>query len=173
MTEKKGSLLPGIVFIIVGLWLFARRFHFFSPHSYRIYPILLICFALFLFFETIRRRHSGALFWGVVMLVVGGFYFLRNFEIIPHFYIDEYWPIFLLALGLGFITLFIYHPRDWGVLIPGVLFLFFGMGFSLRSIDEFFWRWEHILENYWPIILIVIGLGVFMSGLQRNPKELD
>ena len=173
MTEKRGSLIPGILFIVLGSWLFIRRFYFFKSYSYHIYPILLILFAIFLFIETIRRGHSGALFWGIVILVIGGFYFLRNFEIIPYFYIDEYWPIFLLALGMGFIALFIYHPRDWGVIIPAALFLFFGIGFSLNTFNGYFWRWEHILENYWPVILIIVGLGVLVGGLKRKPKELE
>lgn len=171
MTDKKGSLVPGILFIVVGLWLFARRFHFLSPYSFHIYPILLLLFALFLFIETGRRRHSGPLFWGVVILIIGGFYSLRNYEIIPHFYLDEYWPIFLVAPGMGFFALFVFHPRDWGVLIPAVLFLFFGVGFSLQTFNGYFWEWERIMVTYWPVILIIIGLGIFLGGVQRKPKE--
>jgi len=171
MVEKKGSLVPGILLIVIGLWFFARRFLYFTPHWIRIYPVLFILFGIFLFFETFRRQHSGALFWGVVFLFLGGFFSLRNFGIIPYFYADEYWPIFLLAVGVGFVGLFAFRPRDWGVLIPAFLFLFFGVGFSLHTFPGYFWGWERFLENYWPIILILVGLGVFVSGLQGRKKK--
>lgn len=171
MIEKKASLVPGILLIAVGLWLFVNRINVLSYYSFRIYPILMILFAVFLFEEAVRRRHSGALFWGVVVFLVGGFFLLRNFEIIPHFYAEEYWPIFLIAMGFGFITKFVFNPKDWGVLIPGGLFLFFGIGFSMRTLSGYFWRWEYIVEDYWPVILIVIGAAVLLSGLRKKPKE--
>lgn len=171
MVEKKGSLIPGILFIVIGLWLFARRFFFFTPYWIRIYPIILIFFAVLLFIETSRRNHSGSLFWGVVLLSVGGFFFLRNFAIIPYFYADEYWPIFLLSLGMGFIALFVLNPRDWGIIIPAGLFLFFGIGFSLHTFHTYFWGWERFIENYWPMILILIGLGVLIRGFLPPQKK--
>jgi hypothetical protein len=171
MVENKRSLIPGILFIVIGLWLFARRFFFFTPYWICIYPIILIFFAILLFIETSRRHHSGSLFWGVVLLSVGGFFFLRNFGIIPYFYADEYWPIFLLCLGMGFIALYILNPRDWGIIIPAGLFLFFGIGFSLHTFHAYFWGWERFIENYWPMILIVIGLGVLIRGFLPPQKN--
>ena len=172
MAEKKSSLVPGVLFIVLGLWMFARRFPFLEPHSFHIYPVLVILFAGFLLFETARRRHSTALFWGVVILVVGAFFCLRNYGIISYYYADEYWPVFMFALGLGFLALFIFRPRDWGVLIPAGLFLFFGGILSMRMFHGYFWRWEDIIEEYWPVVLIVIGIGVLAGGLLR-PSNRD
>ncbi len=170
MAAKKGSLVPGVLLVTIGLWIFARNFRFSHDFAFQLYPILLVVFALFLFVETIRRRNSNALFWGIAILVVGGFFLLRNFDIIPYFYVDEYWPIFLVALGLGFVGLFAFNPRDWGVLIPACIFLFFGVGFTFNTFHVFSWRWERSIEHYWPVILIIIGLGIFLNGL---PKRQD
>jgi len=171
MGEKKRSLFPGVFLIAIGLWLLVRRFVCFQPFQFRIYPILFILFALFLFVETFRRNHSGAFFWGIVLFFIGGFYFLRNFEIIHYFYADEYWPIFLLAPGVGFIALFIRRPKEWGVLIPGGLLLFFGLGALLRTFHGYLWGMENFIEAYWPVVLILIGLGVFLSGFQKHPRQ--
>jgi peptidoglycan/LPS O-acetylase OafA/YrhL len=172
MDEKKSSLIPGVLFIVLGLWLFARRFPFLEHHSFQIYPVLLVLFAGFLLYEMSRRRNTSALFWGVVVLVVGAFFFLRNYGVVSYYYADEYWPVFIFALGLGFLALFIYRPRDWGVLIPAGIFLFFGGILCIRLFHGYFWHWEDIIEQYWPVLLIVIGIGVLAGGLLR-PSNSD
>ncbi len=101
MTEKKGSLIPGILFIVIGLWLLSRSFYCFRPHWFRVYPVLVLLFAIFLLIEALRRRHSGTLFWGTVVLLVGVFFALRNFGVIPYFYNDEYWPVVVIIVGLA------------------------------------------------------------------------
>ena len=171
MAERQKSLVPGVLLIIIGLWLLAHRFFYFNLHWFRVYPVVLILFAALLFVETFRRHHSGALFWGVVVFVVGVFFALRNFEIIPYYYADEYWPVFMMAMGLGFLALFVFRPGDWGVLIPAGIFLFFGTAFALRTFGLWFWGWGRFLENYWPVVLIFIGVGVLASGLGRLPKK--
>lgn len=171
MAEKRGSLVPGVLFIAIGLLLFIRRFFDFEPHWFHIYPVLMFLISVFLFIETVRRRHSGSLFWGVVFFILGIFFCLRNFAIIPHFYPDEYWPVFLVALGAGFVAQFVYRPQNWGVLIPAGLFLFFGVGFSMYTFHGYFWGWESFIENYWPIALILIGILVFVRSLMSSDKE--
>lgn len=170
MAAKKGSIIPGVLLVTIGLWIFSRNLRYSHDLAFQVYPILLMVFALFLFIETYRRHNSNALFWGIVIFVVGGFYLLRNYDLIPYFYIEEYWPIFLVALGLGFVGLFAFNPKDWGVLIPACIFLFFGAGFSLNSLHSFPWRWERYLENYWPVILIIIGLGIFLNGFTKRQQ---
>lgn len=173
MSEKKASLIPGIILIVLGLWFLVRRFPYLSDYSFQIYPILLILFSIFLFVEAARRHHNGALFWGSVILVIGGFFCLRNYGIIPYFYADEYWPIFLVALGIGFIAMFIYHPNDWGLIIPAALFLFFGVVFSLRTFHGYFWHWADLITDYWPVVLIIIGVGVFLGAFRHRSNPIE
>ena len=147
MTEKKKSLTPGIVMILIGLWYLMRRTIFIDPYWKQVYPFILILWAVFLIIETIRRHQSGTLFWGSTILFVGLFFLVRNYGIIDFYSAEEYWPIFLLALGCGFVASFIFHPDDWGLLIPASLCIFFGIGFSLQTLHGLFWRWEFIIDN--------------------------
>jgi hypothetical protein len=128
-------------------------------------------FALFLIIETFRRHHPNSLFWGVIIFIVGLFFFFRNFGIIDYFYADEYWPIFLLAVGCGFLALFLFNPKDWGLIIPASIFLFLGVGFSSRTFLGVFWGWERFIEKYWPVILVVIGLSVLVHGFHKNDHK--
>ncbi|MBN2030072.1 hypothetical protein JW824_07475 [bacterium] len=171
MAEKKASLIPGVSLILIGLWFFLHQYFFFSSHWMRIYPFLLLFFALFLILETFRRNHSNSLFWGVVFFIIGLFFFLRNFGIIDYYYADEYWPVFLLAFGFGFLVLFLFNPKDWGVIIPASIFLFLGIGFSSRTFLGMFWGWDSFIEKYWPAVLIVIGLGILFQGFQNKKNK--
>ena len=59
MSEKKGSLIPGIILIVIGCWFFLKRIVYLEPHWFRFYPLLIIVFSVFLLIETVRRRNSG------------------------------------------------------------------------------------------------------------------
>ena len=47
-----------------------------------------------------RRRDSGGLVFGVVLLLVGGYFLLRDTLHIRLPNLGELWPLFLIALGL-------------------------------------------------------------------------
>jgi uncharacterized membrane protein len=46
------------------------------------------------------RRDNGAVFFGVLLLLVGGYFLLRDTLHIDLPNIGELWPIFLIALGV-------------------------------------------------------------------------
>ncbi len=171
MSKSRGSVIPGIILIIIGVWFLSRHFYPVEIVWVNTYPIVFILFAIFLIFNGLRRPNTSNMFWGVFFLCIGAFFTLRNFGIIPFFYTDEYWPIFLVALGISFISMFIVRPSDWGVLIPGSILLFFGVGFSMRTFNGFFWGWGEFMGIYWPVILIVIGAGILISSLHNKPRE--
>jgi hypothetical protein len=47
-----------------------------------------------------RRRDSGSLFFGIILLLIGGYFLLRDTLHIRLPSFGELWPIFLIALGL-------------------------------------------------------------------------
>ncbi|HHS12717.1 MAG TPA: hypothetical protein ENN03_02985 [bacterium] len=163
MSERKSSVWPGIVFIFVGLWFLAKQFVAVGYFWDMAYPVILAALGIFLIIRGTESRQSNALFWGVTLFAGGAFFLLRNYELIPWLYPDEYWPVFLMAPGLGFIALFIQNPRDWGNLIPGAFLLFFGLRMVSRS---FFWGGERYFRQFWPLLLVFIGIGALYSGLK-------
>ncbi|MBN1550938.1 hypothetical protein JW979_05700 [bacterium] len=171
MEKKKNSIMPGIVLITIGIWFLARHWTDSSLFWYRTYPLLMLGFSGFLFLETRRRANSGALFWAVALLIVGGFYILRNYGMLEEYYLDEYWPVYMLAAGIAFIVMFIVNPKEWGVLIPGALLSFFGGTQLLENLDDNYWEYGNYFEEYWPVILIVIGTGVIISGVTQSRKK--
>ncbi len=172
MVQKKNSIIPGIFLIFIGFWLFSRQSSYLSFHWDKIYPVFLCALGLLLITEFFWRRQSGNIFWGVISLVLGIFFILRNFDIIPYFYADEYWPVFMAAIGIGLMLLFLLNPKDWGILVPACLFLFFGVGFFVHIINGSYWAWADFLKHYWPVIFIFIGLTlIFHSMINSSNKK--
>jgi len=172
MKEKHGSIVPGVIFIIIGLWLLAKRSYYFSSLFSYIIPIGLAVLGLYLIQYAVRYNKPSSMLWGVVQVVIGLFFILRNFDVIPYFYADEYWPVFLLAFGFGFLGHFIIKPSEWGVLIPAFFLLLWGMS-SMHLLHDIFWEWDFSVRRYWPILLILIGGGVVISGLLQDKKGSD
>jgi len=170
MKEKHGSIVPGVIFIIIGLWLLAKKSYYFSSIFSYVIPIGLALLGLYLIQYAVRYGKASSMLWGVVQLVIGAFFILRNFKVIPYSYADEYWPVFLLAFGLGFLAHFIIKPAEWGVLIPAFLLLLWGTS-SLHVLHDVFWEWDFTIHRYWPILLILIGSGIVISGAIQNKKE--
>jgi hypothetical protein len=168
MDKKQSSLMPGLMLAGVGFWLLARNLTFHSLFWLKVYPLLILVFSLALFWEYHRSRRHSTLFWGTVVLVVGLFYFLRNFRLMPYFFLDEYWPLFFLAMGIGFLVRFLVQPQRWGVLFGAGFFLFLGVK-SAAHVMDFEWaeKMDHVLR-FWPAALILLGVGLLASGMQKE-----
>lgn len=98
MKKNNSRMIAGILLIIIGVFAFAGNllglpFHF----TYYIFsvPSLLMIIGLF-----ILIKHDNS-FSGVMLIGVGGFWFLSRYTNLPiKHYIAEYWPILLILLGI-------------------------------------------------------------------------
>lgn len=173
MNKLINSLVTGLVFILIGAGLLADRFLSFRFGWEQAFPILLIALAISSFIRAFSgNRHSA--FWGGFLGLLGAYFFLRNYEFVEAFWFFEYWPMFLLAFGCGFICSFLFYPADWGVLIPAAIFTGLGALFLLDSLHVFKNIWStfwDLAESYWPIILILVGLGVIGGSLKSRSER--
>jgi hypothetical protein len=64
--------------------------------------------------------------------------------------------------------LFVYDPRNVGILIPALIFGGFGATVFLVEWDYLDW-WDvrYYIRNYWPVLLILLGFGII---LKRKPQ---
>lgn len=169
MSEKKRSIVPGAVLILVGVFLLLRQLDLFYLRWRDFYPFVLLGISALFWVATFSGGDKGAVFAAAMFLVLGVFFVLRNFGILSldyyFYYAHEYWPIFLLAVGAGFIALFFFKADDWAVLIPGGTLLLLGTLFLFRNAG--FLDWLH-LADLWPVILIAIGLSMVVRSLRRR-----
>lgn len=174
MEKREKSFIPGVILIVIGSYFLLNRLGLFYLRWRSVYPIILLAVGALFLVAIFTKKDKGAAFPATVLLVLGLFFFLRNFDYLPFgFYlhdIEAFWPIFLIAFGLGFVVLFFFKSEDWGLLIPGGVLLFFGVIFLLRAMGIFYW---HNFVDYWPVILIAVGLGIVVSSLRKKPDNHD
>ena len=171
MSKKARSILPGVVLILIGVVFLLHQLDLFYFRWRHIYPIVLLAVGALFLLSIFSKGDKGASFPATVLLVLGVFFFLRNFGCfaVDYYFYDfrDFWPVFMIAFGLGFIVLFLFKRDDWGVLIPGGVLLFFGIIFFLNVLDVLYWR---NITDFWPVILIAVGLSIVISNLRKKTE---
>ncbi len=169
MATKEKSYIPGVVLILIGAYLLLQGLDIISFRWHHLYPLILLAIGAYLLIPVFSRKDTGAAFPATFLLVLGLFFFFRNYDFFSwnyHFYdMGEFWPVFLIAFGLAFIVQYMLKPDDWGSLVPGVILLFLGAVFMARSLDWFYW---FQFTDVWPVILIIIGGVLVASSLRRK-----
>ncbi len=173
MSTHKHSIWPGLILIIIGGLLLVHKLIPYSFGWYEMYPLILIGLGILLFVSILGKRDRGAIFPGTILFLLGLFFLLRNYDIIPYYYIREIWPVFLIILGLAFVAVFFTKPSDWGLLIPAGIFLLLGIVLLLRKLHIIYWDIWDIVSDYWPIILIIIGGGIILGSLKRQHRYIE
>jgi len=168
---EKNSIAPGIILIVIGVVFLLQQLDIYYFRWRQIYPVGMLALSIYYFLSMPGKKDKSVIFPAVILLILGVFFFLRNFNLFDfddYFYSSRYyWPVFLIAFGAGFTSLFFVREDDWGVLIPGGILLFLGVTFFLRGFGFYFWE---DLRNFWPVILIVIG-GLMIFKSLRNKAE--
>jgi len=171
MSGKRKSMLPGLIIIAIGVLLLIHNFRVLRFSWDVHFPLILAIIGLIFWLNALFRKEKGGVFLGTIFLIIGGFYYFRNIDWIPYYYVDESWPIFPFAFGIAFFASFIFNPKEWGVLVPGVILTLIGIYFGLQEmfyVDTY--RIEAIF-SYWPVILIIIGAGILFKNLVKSSEE--
>lgn len=159
MVVKEQKIpLVGIIFIAIGAGLLLRQLHivpftfgtiFFGGVTVGGALLVVRCYL-----NNVRR----GIFFGSLCFYGGMLFFLSECEYISH-QPSVIIPALLVGLGLSFLSLFIFNPRDIHLLIPVLVFAGFGATFALTELG--YWYYEdvwNITSQYWPLLLILFGL---------------
>jgi len=171
MSEKRKSILPGLIIIGIGVVLLLHNFRLLYFDWEIHFPLILAIIGVLLWVNAILKRDKGGVFPGTTLLIIGGFYYFWNIDVIPYYYFDETWPVIPLAIGIGFIASFLFKPKEWGVLIPGLIFTLIGIYFMLH---EMFYVNKYVIDeifSYWPVLLIITGTVILVNNLIKRSKE--
>jgi hypothetical protein len=114
-------------------------------------------------------KNRGNLFLGIILVVIGVLFLMRNFGIAGFqvlnigYIISRFWPfIFLMIPGLAFhFAYFSGNRRDAGILVPGGILLIIGITLQLSSS---FGIWHLI----WPGYILAVAVGLFELYLFGN-----
>jgi chromate transport protein ChrA len=109
-----------------------------------------------------RKAALSDIFGGLIVLVVGLSFFLAANNIISW---DKWWAYLLTFLGVIFVldavirNLKLKDRLIGGRFITGIILFSIGLAFAVS------------LKNWWPLILIVVGLLIIIKGIVNHKEE--
>jgi predicted membrane protein len=109
-----------------------------------------------------RGRHAtGGLVVGLIITIIGVLFLLQNLGIRFFDNVWDFWPVILIVLGVSRAT----TAYGWGGRMWGGILITVGGIFLLENLDILpFIRWG----NLWPLILMVVGVGMLAKNLERQ-----
>jgi hypothetical protein len=144
------SFAPGITLIILGLLFLAANLT--EIDFTALWPVAFLIPSVIFFVAFARdRRQFGLLMPATILLVFSIPFFLCQYY--GWDLMSRLWPSFLLGPGLGFFMLFQFGRRETALLIPGSV---------LTGLSVIFFLMMNGLPEYWPAVLILIGLVLLL-----------
>lgn len=157
MNTNRVRLIPGLILIVLGIAFLLTQFFEFGP------ALFLILLGLVFLVPYALTRSYGLLIPGCILAGIGlGLAFDR-----PPLSTGVAVPI---GLGLGFVAIFAIHliiarRCHWWFLIPGGILVFAGIAEGIPQAQT-------LIENGWPLILVLIGL-LILAGQFWKPSRAD
>ncbi len=111
-----------------------------------------------------KNNSNGRTIIGVILIVLGGLLFLRNFNFfVWHINIFS-WPVILLAMGVIILAKNKHSGGGLTLVIIGIL----GLISKYSSLS-----FRHLISEYWPFLIIVFGIYLIFkrssnSGLKTT-----
>lgn len=163
--KKQGSLIIGIVVIMIGVLLLLSNFGYINFKWYNYWPLLfwVLGFMFESAFFSNKTTDPG-------LLVPGGIFLTFALIFTPcafwGFQLMEYlWPLFILAPAIGLFQMYIFGPKNKTLLIPiGILSTIGGI-FLISNIASI-----KYVEIFIGIILVVIGIMLIIAGKGKKTE---
>lgn len=126
-----GEVIKGFIYLVLFAGLVSMQ-----PHGAQ--PFVALLLAGFYFFQIIDSIHtakrinrrtllgkeaeaeeeqlslivkSGSIFWGIVLMAMGGILLLANFDAISYDTVFDFWPLVVIVIGLKLIVDYFAKPK--------------------------------------------------------------
>ncbi len=170
MKERGRSIVFGAFLILIGLWLLARAVGLDVPGIDTGWPIIIILGAVLSLFSALSQRPAdpGGIWFGIAGLIVGAFFLHITVGEGTWADMSVLWPVFPLAAGLGWLGAWLAQTSEISDLVAGLVALGVGaLGFlyTLGYLDPAIAR---RLVDWWPLVLILIGLAYIVQYLVQR-----
>lgn len=154
---KTSNTLTGIIIIIIGALLLLMNFDLIDLNFDYLWPLFILLPGLIFEISYFgNRKDPGLLVPGGILTTIGLLFYVNVFygwHLMPYL-----WPVFPLAVAIGLLQLYIFGPRDTGVLIASSIV----GGFSIVSLS--FTLFNFSFDLALPILLILIGIMVIFKN---------
>ncbi len=170
MTNEIKKPIPwtGIILIILGLTLLLNRTNVIDVHFSQIIWGALILFGFVNTMRGYKYNQKGKIFWGTVIFLFSLYFLLNTIELFE-FRHRVFIPAVFLIFGFAFLTTYINNLKDIMLLILSVMLISSGFFLILEDFGYFdFFDVRSIIKTYWPILLIILGLGMLFKAKKHQ-----
>lgn len=171
---RKGTLLLGLVLILIGVYSLLEVFSPGVPRLERLWPVALIAGGITLLISYFRppREDPARVFWGVALTLSGFIFLLITLTGENYAILRKWWPAFIIILGISFLSLWLAEGlRDWGALFLAMVSLAFGGVYMAVNLRIFGPHTAAEIGRLWPAILIFVGLILVLRGTLGRKRE--
>lgn len=102
-SADRGSVFPGTILLLIGLFYFLRYYDILDHHMYYMWPVFpVIVGAAFLILFIFRPADWGLLIPAGILLLIGLVFLAYNYDFFdynPVWLIHRYWPLILIVIG--------------------------------------------------------------------------
>jgi hypothetical protein len=115
-----------------------------------------------------EEKYTGdplrGLFWGLILIVIGGVYFAYNQGYLPE---ANWWAYIVLGLGIVFLLEALirgmmpeHRGGAWGRVVPGIILTLVGLYF-IYGLG---------IDIWWPVIVIGLGVIIIIGAIFRGGR---
>jgi hypothetical protein len=163
MHYNRKTMLLGGALIVLGLMFLAINFSDYGWEEF--WPLFLIAGGMaFLAGYLADRRNYGFLMPATILTVYGALFL--SCSLTDWDYMEEWWPTFILGPGLGLLSMYFGGKRETGLLVPAAILI------GLASIFFVVFGPLQAYERYWPVLLILAGIGLLLRRRESPPQSL-
>ena len=168
-TNRQKTL--GVFLVVAGFLLLILPYQDIDWYVIRSYGFLLLGGAGL--WRTIVLKSPRGVYLSSFLFLLGGYFLLAEwglYDIQRGLNIS----VITLFLGISFYPLFFFKARNWEYLIVGNLVIIMGLLFLLRYLGLIPSRiLVRVVDDYWPVFLIIIGLALLIQSFTRSRKMSD
>lgn len=160
---KLGRTLFALILIAAGVLLLLINLSVVNLQLYTQWPLVLILAGIGMWMGFMDNRNEwGLVIPGTILLCIGVLFYCCS--VISWRLMGDWWPVFILAPGLGLFAAYLFGSRSTGVLIPAAILTTVALVMLLQIQ----------LNNYTlvlPIVFIAAGITVLITSLTRASKR--
>jgi hypothetical protein len=153
-------LVFGILLIITGGVLLLQSLNYLSFGS--LWPLPFFIIGLVLLYLVYFKGISDQYILVGMVLALGGLFFFLLYTVIPEKSLVRIWPAFMDITGLSLIPYAMRKKAKTriGIIISAIAIILLSILFFPFSLEITGMKFSEFVLEWWPIIFIVIGLGL-------------
>jgi len=156
-TSDHSNTALGIFLILLGGLFLLIQLNYFDWGNF--WPLIIVCIGLaFMVGFFMDQRNYGLLMPASVLLIIGLLF--TYLTLTGWGSMEDLWPTFILAPGIGFLLMALYAPKPNKLWFPGSILIVVATVFYARF-------WDYL--RYWPVILIILGLYLIFDRKSMQP----